>query len=280
MRALLVSPLGFLIGLSLGALGGGGSILAVPVLVYAAGQDPKAATATSLLLVGVASLVGMGSHWRAGRVRIGTGVVFGLIGVAGSIAGTAVNRNIDPDLLLLAFAGLVCVAAWRMLTACPTCTKVGETIELDKTNAAPGTTATRTAPTTRSAVHLDARLAFTVLAAGTAVGFLTGLFGVGGGFVIVPALALLLKLPMPEAIGTSLLVVSINAAIALTTRLATTTIDWTVTIPFTVAAIAGVLTGGKVADRLDARRSLRAFATLLVAVAAYTALDAAISLAT
>ncbi len=83
---------------------------------------------------------------------------------------------------------------------------------------------------------------------------------------------------MPEAIGTSLLVVSINAAIALTTRLATTTIDWTVTIPFTVAAIAGVVTGGKVADRLDATRSLRAFATLLVAVAAYTAIDAAISL--
>ena len=269
MRALLASPLGFLIGLSLGALGGGGSILAVPALVYAAGQDPKAATATSLLLVGSASLVGMGTHWRAGRVRVGTGVVFGLTGIAGSLAGSALNHHLDPDVLLLGFAGLVCVAAWRMLTGCPTCTSVGESREL---TGAPGTTATLLRP------RIDARTVVIVLVAGTAVGFLTGLFGVGGGFVIVPALALGLKLPMPQAIGTSLLVIAINSAVALTTRLATTTIDWHITLPFTIAAIAGVLSGGKVADRLDPERSLRWFAGLLVAVAAYTAIRAVTAL--
>lgn len=268
MRALLASPLGFLIGLSLGALGGGGSILAVPALVYAAGQDPKAATATSLFLVGTASLVGMGAHWRAGRVRVAQGVVFGLCGIGGSLAGSLLNRRLDPDVLLLAFSGLVVIAAWRMLTACPTCTKVGETRALDR----PGTTGVTTPPS------VDVRTAIVVLAAGTGVGFLTGLFGVGGGFVIVPALALVLKLPMPQAIGTSLLVIPINSAVALTTRLATTSIDWGVTLPFTVAAIAGVLTGGKIADRLDPEGSLRWFAALLVAVAAYTAIRAGAAL--
>ena len=101
MRVLLASPLGFLIGLSLGALGGGGSILAVPVLVYAAGQDARAATATSLFLVGTAALVGMVAHFRAGRVRLGTGLAFGLAGIGGSLAGTAVNHRLDPDVLLL-----------------------------------------------------------------------------------------------------------------------------------------------------------------------------------
>lgn len=271
MRALLASPLGFLIGLSLGALGGGGSILAVPALVYAAGQDPKAATATSLLLVGSAALVGMGTHWRAGRVRAGTGVVFGLTGIAGSLAGSALNHHLDPDVLLLGFAGLVLVAAWRMLTGCPTCTNVGETREL--THPAPGGTTL-----TRVRQGVDTRTVLVVLLAGTAVGFLTGLFGVGGGFVIVPALALGLKLPMPQAIGTSLLVIAINSGVALTTRLATTTIDWHITLPFTAAAIAGVLSGGKVANHLDPERSLRWFAGLLVAVAAYTAIRAATAL--
>jgi uncharacterized protein len=270
VRALLASPLGFLVGISLGALGGGGSILAVPALVYAAGQDPRSATTTSLLLVGASALVGMGAHWRAGRVLTGVGVAFGLAGIGGSLAGSALNRHLDPDLLLLGFAGLVLVAAWRMLTGCPTCTRVGEAHEVE----GPGRGSTATLVRRR----VDAGTVLTVLAAGTVVGFLTGLFGVGGGFVIVPALALLLKLPMPQAIGTSLLVVAINTAVALAARLATTTVDWGVTVPFTVAAIAGVLAGGRVADRLDPERSLRWFAALLVAVAAYTAAEATIAL--
>jgi uncharacterized membrane protein YfcA len=266
MRALLASPLGLLIGLSLGALGGGGSILAVPALVYGAGQSPRAATATSLVLVGTAALVGMGTHWRAGRVRVGTGIVFGLAGIGGSLAGSALNHGIDPNLLLLGFSGLVAVAAWRMLVGCPTCTKVGERQALDETRSGGSPVAV--------AVRADVDLATVVrvLLAGTAVGFLTGLFGVGGGFVIVPALALVMRLPMPEAIGTSLLVIAINSAVALAPRMATASIDWGTTIPFTVAAIVGVTSGGHIAGRLDARRSLRWFAGLLVAVAAYTAI--------
>ncbi len=263
LRILLASPLGFLIGLSLGALGGGGSILAVPVLVYAAGQDLKAATATSLLLVGSASLVGMARHWRAERVRVGMGITFGLVGTGGSLAGSALNKQIDPNVLTLGFAILVVIAAWRMLTACPTCTRVGEQHVLGKASL----------PVRKSAVAAisPARVA-TIVAAGTVVGFLTGLFGVGGGFVIVPALTLLVALPMPEAIGTSLLVIAINSVVALGSRLVTDSdIEWSVTIPFAIATIAGVLSGEKLGRYLDPESSLKWFAALLVAVAVYTA---------
>ena len=276
IRIALVSPPGFLIGLSLGAFGAGGSVLAVPTLVYAAGEGTRAATATSLLVVGAAALVGMLAHHRAGRVRTGIGTVFGLVGVAGSVAGSAVNRHLDPNVLLLVFSLLIGLAAWRMVVGCPTCTRVGEERALSHPH-------DDRPVSRRSAVLLMARRvqvadALAVAGAGTAVGFLTGLFGVGGGFVIVPALTLLLRLSMPEAIGTSLLVIVINSATALLTRLTTTSIDWSVALPFTAAAIIGVLMGKRVGVRLDPQQSLRWFAGLLAAVAVYTVVRAAAAL--
>lgn len=256
-RGLVASPLGLLVGLVLGSLGSGGSILAVPMLVLAAGQTPQDATAASLLLVGTAAVSGLWRHARAGRVRVAMGVGFGLSGFGGSLAGTAVNRRLDPDVLLLAFSGLILVAAWRMVTACPTCTRVGEERELeDRTDAVPP--------------RLDVAHALVVLAAGTAVGFLTGLFGVGGGFVIVPALTLVLGFNMPQAIGTSLLVVAINSAMALLARIGSVRIDWGVALAFTAAAVVGVQIGSHVAGRLDPERSLRVFAAALVLLATYT----------
>ena len=248
MRALIASPLGFLIGLSLGALGGGGSILAVPALVYVAGQSARDATTTSLMVVGMASLVGMDTHRRL------------------SLARALIN---DPDLLLLGFSGLVVIAAWRMLTACPTCTRAGEERALAELEAT---------PSRRTVAGLDAAALGKVLVAGTVVGFLTGLFGVGGGFVIIPALTLALGMAMPEAVRTSLLIIAINCAVALGTRFATVSVDWAVALPFTGAAIAGVVTGGRVANRLDAKKSLRWFAALLLGVAVYTAIRAGLAL--
>lgn len=271
MRALLASPLGFVIGAVLGALGGGGSILAVPVLVLVAGQDPKAATSTSLLLVGAASVIGVTSHWRAGRVRVRTGLLFGSCSIGGSFAGATLSSRMDADLLLLAFSALILVAAWRMFVGCPSCTRNGEMAVLASSGNGPVTPAG--AVVTRA--RLSASSIVGILAAGTVVGFLTGLFGVGGGFIIVPALTLGLKFSMPEAIGTSLLIVAITTAIALAVRLTSTGIDWGVTLPFTVAAIFGVVAGGRIADKIDAQKSVRWFAALLVAVAIYTAVHAA-----
>jgi uncharacterized membrane protein YfcA len=170
VRALLASPLGLLIGLSLGALGGGGSILAVPALVYAAGQDAKHATATSLVLVALTAVIGILPHLRAGRVRVAAGTVFGLAGIGGSLLGSRWNKAADPDALLLAFAGLMLVAAvamWRRTrTAAPR-----------PAPRAVGAAAAPTAPHT--AVHLDLPTVVKVVVAGSVVGLLTGFFGVG-----------------------------------------------------------------------------------------------------
>lgn len=261
-RALLSSPLGFLIGVSLGALGGGGSILAVPVLVFVGGQSPAEATTTSLLVVGAASVVGATRHWRHGRVRVGSGLLFGALGIAGSLAGSALNRRLDGDVLLLGFAGLIVVAAWRIVAGCPSCTRVGEATALRTALPEAGSgVAVRARPDTARVAKLTA--------AGTAVGFLTGLFGVGGGFVIVPALTLVLHYSMPAAIGTSLVVIAVNTATAFAARLGGS-IDWGTTLLFTAAAVAGVGAGTRIADRIEPRTMQRSFAALLVAVALYT----------
>jgi uncharacterized protein len=268
VRALAASPLGFFIGLSMGALGGGGSILAVPMLVYVAAQSPRGATTISLVVVGLAAVVGTADHWRSGHVRAGPGIVFGVAGVGGSLAGSALNRRVDPDLLLLAFAGLVLLAAWRMLSDCPACTKSGEQSAIGQG----GGTAVL------AGLRVDAVTVGKVLGSGTVVGFFTGLFGVGGGFIIVPALTLGLRFAMPEAIGTSLLIIVINSAVALAARFNSSGIDWAVAVPFAVSAVAGTLVGARLADRLPARTTLRWFAGLLVTVAVYTAVRSVLSL--
>ena len=276
-RALLASPLGFLIGVSLGALGGGGSILAVPALVYGAGQEPKAATTTSLLIVGLTALAGMVAHWRAGRVRVGAGLVFGAVGIGGSFVGNQLNKSVDPNVLLLAFSGLMLVAAWRMWAQGrhPSTTPRADP-ELPHTSGATKVALAPTVTTQRTA--FKAATVLKVVAAGTLVGFLTGFFGVGGGFVIVPALVLALRYPMPEAVGTSLLVIAVNSAFALSQRIQTTDIDWRAAVPFTVASLAGVSVGKRLADRLPAATLSRWFVALLVAVATYTAIRSALAL--
>lgn len=265
MTALLASPLGLLIGVALGALGGGGSVLAVPMLVYVVGQSPHAAITTSLLVVGVTALGGLVSHWRAGNVRLRSGAQFGLAGVVGSILGARLHAQLPSTVLLGAFAVLMLVAALAMLRRGTA--GADEPLPRAATRAAGGTTtAVRIA---RSGVALR------VLAAGSAVGLLTGLLGVGGGFVIVPALVLALRFPMAVAVGTSLLVIAINAATALVTQtVGGGHVDWSVAIPFTVAAAIGVQVGSRVARSVSAGRLQQAFAVLLVIVALFVGADA------
>ncbi len=280
MRFLLTLPLGLLIGVALGALGGGGSILAVPALVYVVGLEPKPAVTTSLVIVGVTALGGMVGHLRAGRVRVGAGLWFGLAGVAGSLIGSRLNREVDPQVLLVAFSGVMVIAAWRMWTSA----RSQERAPASAGAAAPAPSVEFAAPVpARPAVATPPRgtvrrrtlgdtvsLVAGVVVAGTVVGFMTGFFGVGGGFIIVPALVLALRFEMPVAVGTSLLVIAVNSGTALTTRLATTGVDWRVAIPFTLAGLAGALVGNHLAGRAPSSTLIRWFAALLVAVAAYT----------
>jgi len=275
VRALFASPLGFLIGLSLGALGGGGSILAVPALVYAAGQDPKAATTTSLVLVTVTALVGMIPHWRAGRVRFGAGTIFGLAGIGGSLLGSSWNEAVNEDILLLAFSALMLVAAYAMWRRLPKSVATRSVGAATATSTGHGSEAD---PPSAGAVRFDLATIAKVLVAGSFVGLLTGFFGVGGGFVIVPALVLALGFTMPEAVGTSLLVIAVNSTVALTTRLPGGSIEWGVIVPFTIASLIGVFVGSRLASTRDPSFLQRWFIAFLVVIAAYTAASSIVAL--
>ena len=268
MRALLASPLGFLIGISLGALGGGGSILAVPALVYAAGQTPKHATTTSLVLVALTAMIGIVPHWRARRVRFVAGTIFGLAGIGGSLLGSHWNKAADPNVLLLAFSGLMIIAAYGMWRRARNAPKVIVSLSV-------GAAA---APVMAPSIRIEPMTVLKVVVAGTVVGLLTGFFGVGGGFVIVPALVLALGFTMPEAIGTSLLVITINSAVALTTRLQAGSIEWATVIPFTIASLLGVIVGSRLASKHDSSSLQRWFVGLLVVVAIYTAVRSGLAL--
>jgi uncharacterized membrane protein YfcA len=238
--ALLALPFGLAIGLLLGLVGGGGSMLAVPVLVYLLGEPVKDATTESLLVVGTAALVGAADHARIGRVEVRTGLTFGAAGAAGAIVGTALNRLIGGRAILLAFAVLLLVAAVAMLRRGPE------------------------APTR------DRKPSFVRVApVGLGTGVLTGFFGVGGGFVIVPALVLLLGLPLTLAVGTSLLVIALTSGAALAAHLASGSIDWVIASAFTGAAIAGALAGRRVGAIVSPQRLGRLFALLLVAIAVF-----------
>ena len=261
---LLAITLGILVGLSLGALGGGGSILTVPALVYALGQAPHTATTSSLLIVGATSLIALVPHARQGRVRFWQGLLFGALGTAGSLVGTTLSARVPPQVLLTAFAGLMLLVAYLMLRK--------------SMGSGPADGAMQPDPTTEPMLILRTltcacpRVAKVVLTA-TVVGLLTGFFGVGGGFALVPALVLALDYPIPVAVGTSLLVIAVNSATALAGRLGTGTsqLDWGLIGVFTAAAVAGSLVGGRIASRADPIHLTRAFATLLVLVAVYTA---------
>jgi uncharacterized membrane protein YfcA len=276
VRALLASPLGFLIGLSLGALGGGGSILAVPALVYAAGQDPKAATTTSLVLVTITAVIGIIPHWRAGHVRLAAGTVFGLAGIGGSLIGSAWNEAVDADVLLFAFSMLMLVAAyamWRRLkkqAPAPTVRSAGA--------AAATPERLETDPRAGTAIKLDLATAVKVVLAGSFIGLLTGFFGVGGGFVIVPALVLALGFTMPDAVGTSLIVIAVNSTVALATRLPSGSVEWGTVIPFTIASLIGVFVGSRLASTRDPSFLQKWFVVLLVVVAVYTATSSLLAL--
>ena len=259
--------LGLLIGLAMGALGGGGSILTVPALVYLLGLSAQEATTASLVIVGVAAATASLSHARSHHTRWGAGILLALLGVPASLVGTALNRSVDPNALLLCFAVVILLAAVGMLARARAITRASSGARAAITaGASTGTPARRTGQALR------------ITAGGLGVGFLTGFLGVGGGFVVVPVLVVLLGVPMPTAIGTSLLVISLNSAVALAARTGHGNFAWEVITPFTIAAVSGALAGKRVADRHSPGTLTVSFAALLVAVGAYVAIRAVLAL--
>ncbi len=275
---MLAAALGFGlgIGLLLGALGGGGSILTVPVLVFVLGTSAQEATTGSLVIVGITAAVASIWHARSGGTRWKTGLMLGATGVPASVLGTRLNRAVDENVLLLAFAAIMLVTAAGMLLR--THSHGDELDEEDDSSHRTGGGTATAARTEQASTVRGITAALRIVAAGLAVGFLTGFLGVGGGFVIVPVLVLALGLPMSAAVGTSLLVIALNATVALVARAGSSTFVWELIVPFTVTAVLGSLLGKTVTDRVAGSTLTRAFAVLLLAVALYVATRALLAL--
>lgn len=237
MIALAVA-LAVLVGVSLGLLGGGGSILTVPLLAYVAGMEAKQAIATSLLVVGVTSAVSTLSHARAGRVQWRSGLMFGAAGMVGAYLGGLLSYVVPGTILLTAFTVVMIATGIAMIKGRKTCEPT-----------------TRTMPVAK------------VLLMGLGVGVVTGAVGAGGGFLVVPALALLGGLPMPVAVGTSLLVITMNSAAGLAGHVSTVPIDWTIAGAVTAAAVLGSLLGTRLTAHVDPDAVRRAFGWFVLLMA-------------
>ncbi|GAC1393083.1 MAG: sulfite exporter TauE/SafE family protein [Vulcanimicrobiaceae bacterium] len=243
MTFLLDIVYGLGIGFALGLTGGGGSIITLPVLVYLVLEPVHAAIGTSLAIVG--GISAQGFITQRTRVNFAYGAIVGVLGVIGNIPGSLLASHVSGHALLLLFSVVMFVAAFGMLfMRLPS--------EIQGKNP-----------------HW-----ISVGAVGILLGFLTGFLGVGGGFLIVPALVLALFFPMRTAIATSLFVIFLNTIVALVARLATSEVEWGVAGLFVLGGIAGNVMGGMLAQRIDQQRLKRIFAFFVMAVGLFTAASA------
>lgn len=246
-----------LIGISLGLIGGGGSILTVPVLVYLFGLDVFLATEYSLFIVGISSLIGSVSYYRKGLVNLKTAFVFGIP----SVLSIFVTRNfllplipdelfviwnftVSKDLfLLLFFAVLMIVASYKMIQ-----NKHYSTADF---------------------FSLEKRNLILAASEGSIVGILTGLVGAGGGFMIIPALVNLLKTPMKVAIGTSLVIIAFNSLIGFFSSMHTVKVEWNLLLTISAIAILGILVGTQLSKKIDGKKLKPAFGWFILAMGIY-----------
>lgn len=275
MTPLLIALVaGTVIGLCLGALGGGGSILTVPVLVSLLHLDPHAATGAALIIVGLGALTATIGHARAGHVDWKAAAAFGVVASVTALGGSIANRAADPHVLMLALSATMLVAAGAMLHRtrrhAPNPPDTAERPDLEHGSGG-------TATLTRTHHRVASRIA-RLVAVALAVGFLTGFLGVGGGFVIVPALVLALGFTMPVAVGTSLVIIVVTTAGAFAERMGATTVDWRIVLPFTAAAIAASFFGTRISERISPTALTRSFAVVLIGVAVFVAADTVLAL--
>lgn len=251
---------GLIVGFSLGLTGGGGAIFAVPLLVYGLSIPPRVAVGVSLGAVGLTALAGAISRWRSGQVEAPTGLLFAVAGMLGAPVGAWIANRLPEAVLLSAFAILMLIVAVRMWTKAdaypPACESSPD-----------GPTCRRDAV---GRLDLTTRCAALLAVTGVAVGILSGLFGVGGGFVIVPALVLFSGMPIHRAVATSLLVITLVSASGLAAHLlAGHALSWELVLLFGAGGVAGLLLGNQLGQRLSGPRLQRTFAAAIVVVALF-----------
>lgn len=232
--------LSVLVGVSLGLLGGGGSILTVPILAYVAGLDAKEAIAASLFVVGATSAVSVVSHARNGRVRWRTGLTFGAAGMVGAFLGGLLGGYVPGTVLMIAFALMMLATAVAMIR---------------------GRRGPAVAPRTGDLPVLK------VVLEGLVVGLATGIVGAGGGFLVVPALVLLGGLPMSVAVGTSLLVIAMKSFAGLAGYLTSVQLDWPLVLGVTTAAVVGSFVGARLAGIVPEQVLRRGFGVFVLVMA-------------
>ncbi|MBM4414306.1 MAG: sulfite exporter TauE/SafE family protein [Chloroflexi bacterium] len=231
--------IGAFVGLSLGLLGGGGAVLIVPSMVYLLNVDEHIALATALIIVGINALVGGVIAWRDGRTQIRTALIFGASGMVTAYIGALISRTIDGRILLTVFSILLLIIAVLMY---------------------------------RGNAHLKQRdtphSLWVIVAVGAGVGLITGTLGVGGGFVIVPSMVLLVGLPMRNAVGTSLLVIAMNSSASLIGHL-DTPFDWTLIGVLLAGALPAMAISGRISASINQDKLRKAFALFITVVALF-----------
>ena len=242
---LLGFALAALIGLSLGLMGGGGSILTVPIFVYVLGFAAKPAIAMSLPVVGVTSLVGAAGHWRAGNVHLRTALIFGVVAMVGAFIGARLSAFVPGGIQLLLLAIVMLAAAASMFRG----NRGMDHGERDR--------ATTSLPLLK------------ILVVGLAVGALTGIVGIGGGFLIVPALVVLGRVPMKQAVGTSLLVIAMNSASGFLGYRGSVDVPWRFLAGFTAVSVAGIIAGTYLVRCVTPEALKRGFAVFLLVIGAF-----------
>lgn len=276
---------GAIIGLSLGLTGGGGAIFAVPLLVYGLQIPPREAVGISLAAVGATSLIGFLHRWKLGQVELRTGLLFAVAGMVGAPVGTWIARFLPESVLLLSFAGLmilVAVRLWQQASATPAASPSTRVATSTPSAAGGNCAATEISPAgaaqesascrrdAQGALILNSRCAELLLIVGVLTGVLSGMFGVGGGFVIVPALVLFSGMSIHHAVGTSLMVIALVSVSGVASQLgAGQTISPDITLLFVVGGIAGLFAGQQIGRRLPGPVLQKVFVIAILAVAVF-----------
>lgn len=242
------------IGISLGLIGGGGSVLALPTLVYVMGVETKAAIAMTLVIVGSVSLIGVIPHWQQGNVNLKTALIFGAATMLGAFLGAQIATLpwVTGSWQMLLFTVMMLLAASLMIR---------------RSAKSRG----KEPPSGIPEMYIKPICKYCwlwLISEGLGVGVLTGLVGVGGGFAIIPALVILGNLPMKEAVGTSLLIIAANAASGFLGYLGKVDLNWQLVGSFIVAASAGTVLGAYLSQFVDSKKLQKSFGYFLLAVGA------------